>query len=85
MQLPIKAVGLVFVIAVPILLLRVGHKNPQLITSLFNQTARSQPSPQRDSLELKANQCGVEMKLVAQMTDRQLNDLVYDCKRKEKK
>jgi hypothetical protein len=84
MQLPIKAVGVVILIAVPILLLRVGHKNPQLITSLFNQSASSKVLPQRDSLELRANQCGIEMKSVVKMTDKQLNDLVFECSRQRK-
>ena len=79
MQLPIKVVGIVLIITMPVLFLRVGHKNPQLITSLFNQTARSQPSPQRDNLELKANQCGKDMKVIVTMSDKQLNDFVYDC------
>jgi hypothetical protein len=75
----IKSLGIPVAMLVFVIASRVMHKNPELISRLWSQTTNAQNiKSDRASLEARAAKCRTTYE-IAELTDKQLNDLVYQC------
>lgn len=77
----VKIVAMPLAIALTLLLSRVFHTRPELITGLFNQISNAQNiKTPRSQLEERAKACEPPLDISA-MTDKQLNNFVFDCEK----
>ncbi|MBD2316699.1 hypothetical protein [Phormidium tenue] len=80
----VKIVAMPLAIALTLLLSRVFHTRPELITGLFSQISNAQTiKTPRSQLEERAKACNTPLD-ISIMTDKQLNDFVFDCEKPKK-
>lgn len=77
----IKIIAMPIAIVLTLMIGRVIHTRPELITGLWSQVSNAQDiKTPRSQLEQRAKQCGLPLDISA-LTDKQLNDVVFQCER----
>jgi hypothetical protein len=76
----IKSLGIPVAMLVFVIASRVMHKNPELISRLWSQTTNAQNI--KSDLKARAAKCRTSYE-IAELTDKELNDLVYACEKQK--